>query len=281
MMDRLKYLERLIILFASIPFVYQAQANEPDRLQYSGPLHSGNVQCCYFEDENEQRIYDGSFDFKFENEDYAYDNLSGNPEVYRVLGTFENGVKTGGWEYILSGVGGDGYNQFRESITIDYINGKPTKYSFNTETPHFDSHLEYELIDEIITKGIYVQKLRPDFGNWSGSLSFCFNKDGKPDGEWSWKPDFDESSMIEPIQISQFYNNGVLQRIKFKNIATGEISTSKTVQNEEKPTEEFFPDKDFASQIHSEPAELILKFNIAVIERIGKPSPKVYHLILP
>lgn len=268
------------IIFASISIANQAHAKDPDCLYYSGPLHSGTVWCYYYEDENEQRIYDGPFEFKYTYE--GHDGTTDYTEDYTVKGTFTDDKRTDSWQWFHKGNCGATYCQFRKSIEIKYVNGTPIYYIFRTGTPHFESYLEYESTDGAVTKGTYSQGVLPNFDNNNGELSFSFNKEGKPEGEWIWKPEFDENSVSEPIQISQFYSNGVLSHIKSKNIATGEIIITDSVpSSNENITGELDLDKDFASQIPSDPAEMIRKFNGPVIERIGNPSPAIARLILP
>lgn len=207
--------------------------------KYTGTYPYGKVTYSYFDDENGNRIYNGSFNYNtIENESYNWKNhfglndyqeVQGNPfckgnyslnkktgswifgtitsygkndTIYAAYGNFKNDLPNGKFHYIYNN--DDSKKKRIFDFYVNYVNGIPVgKVNFkcaNNDNMRWEGNGEYSNIKSL---------------EMTGDLS----SEGEPSGEWIVKYQLETYS----FQRKDTYLKGTLIRSELKNFATGEI----------------------------------------------------------
>ena len=218
--------------------------------KYAGTYPYGKVTYSYFDDENGNRIYDGSFNYNMiENESYKwkdhfglndYREVQGNPfckgnyslnkktgswifgtitsygkndTIYAAYGNFKNDLPNGKFHYIYNNDGSKKKRIF--DFYVNYINGIPTgKVNFKCA-----GNDNMRLDGEGGSKAIKSLEI-------NGNLSSL----GEPIGDWIVKYQLETFSYYR----KDFYLKGTLIKSELKDFATGELLFNQDFSNKYK-----------------------------------------------
>lgn len=198
----------IILLATFAVFLSQAQTLQT----YKGVFETGTATYQYYENEQSDRIYDGTF------------NYAGNP--YTISGKFGKNQRTGKWKItaankvyktdkskiqLNTAVNGQYKNGSMDSIWT-YSNSIKT---FNPKTKKFSPKPEKTLSTANFSDNHFVGKISYEKGiTTKTTVTGQFNANGFPDGLWVIK---------SPKEAEELrYKDGVLLSRIVKDIATGD-----------------------------------------------------------
>jgi hypothetical protein len=220
------FLILLVIVKSSI-----GQTNIAYKGNFNSVNFKGIANYWYFENENQERVYNGNFSFR------TKDN------IVRIEGGYHNGKKHGKWNTTYLNNDPKSIYTFKSfNITGYYDNGNLTgKWILNKVQLHHPLSNFYDMyfgITSNITKapsratteictvsfkdnkfsGYFEHKIT---GKYSTRVLGKFNNDGFFDSTWTIS--YYEDGVI--YKIYREYNNGYLLSIRKKNTSSGDIET--------------------------------------------------------
>ncbi|MGV3630853.1 MAG: hypothetical protein ACO1O6_06595 [Bacteroidota bacterium] len=200
------------LLFTCLPILAVSFAGAQTLQTYKGVFETGTATYQYYENEQSDRIYDGTFSY------------AGNP--YTITGKFKQNRRTGKWK--TTAVNKVYKNeksriQLNTTVTGQYKNGSLDStwtYStaiktFNPKTKKFAPKPEKTLSTAHFTDNHFVGKITYERGIAAKTVvTGQFNAAGFPDGTWVIK----SAKEMEELK----YKDGVLLSRIVKDIATGD-----------------------------------------------------------
>lgn len=208
-----------LLTLAFFLFAYSLQAQTIKT--YSGPYGKGNATYQYYEDNNGERVYNGSFTYK---------GLEG---TIKITGTYKNGKRNGNWVctltnhfYIVMTMSG--------TIQVNYLNGNRegiSTYSLSKDVNRFDvSGKETETgrinFKNNIPSGEYFFSLANKVNSNAGkretntTIKGSFDENGYKTGEWNIQSVNNNLPIEEVKRYKQGYCYWYISRIS----STGEIN---------------------------------------------------------
>ena len=228
-----------LLTLAFILFAYSLQAQTIKT--YSGPYGKGNATYQYYEDNNGERVYNGTFTYK---------GLEG---TIKIIGAYKNGKRTGNWVctltnhfYIVMTMSG--------TIQVNYLNGNRegiSNYSLSKDVDKFDvSGKETETgrinFKNNIPSGEYFFSLTNKVNSNAGrretntSIKGSFDENGYKTGEWNIQSVNNNLPTEEIKKYKKGYCYWYISRIS----STGEINkkfdSTEFANNYFKNTDEIF-----------------------------------------
>jgi hypothetical protein len=215
--------------------------------KYSGTYPYGKATYTYYDDENGNRIYNGTFYYTtLENESYKwrdqfnlndYREIEGNPFC---KGNYSLNNKTGAWSFGTTYSYGKNdtiyaaYGTFKNDLpngVFHFILNN--QYSKNKRI--FDFYVNYK--DGVPNGKISFKCSGNDNMRWEGDgqskviksieMSGALSSNGLPSGEWTIKYQLETFS----FQRKDLYLNGTLIRSELKDYATGNVIFSQDFSN--------------------------------------------------
>lgn len=208
-----------LLILAFFLFAYSLQAQIIKT--YSGPYGKGNATYQYYEDNNGERVYNGSFTYK---------GLEG---TIKIIGAYKNGKRNGNWVctltnhfYIVMTMSG--------TIQVNYLNGNRegiSTYSLSKDVNRFDvSGKETETgkinFKNNIPSGEYFFSLTNKVNSNAGkreiktSIKGSFDENGYKTGEWN----IQSVNNNVPTEEVKRYKKGYCYYYISRISSTGEIN---------------------------------------------------------
>jgi hypothetical protein len=232
----------LTLAFSMLAYLLQAQTIKT----YSGPYGKGNATYQYYEDNNGERVYNGSFAFK---------GLEG---TIKIIGAYKNGKRNGNWECTLT-------NYFYIAMTmsgtiqVNYLNGNRegiSTYSLSKDINAFDvSGKETETarinFKNNIPSGEYFFSLANKVNSNAGIreaktiIKGSFDESGYKTGEWN----IQSVNNNLPTEEVKRYNKGYCYWYISRISSTGEINKK-------------FDSTEFANNYFKKQEEIFQKGNL-------------------
>lgn len=200
------------LLFTCLTLLAVSLAEAQTIQTYKGVFETGTATYQYYENEQSDRVYDGSF------------NYVGNP--YTITGKFSKNQRTGKWKIAAANKvykTDKSKIQLNTAVTGQYKNGSMDSawtYSnsiktFNAKTKKFSPKPEKTLSTANFTDNHFVGKITFEKGIAAKTtVTGQFNAAGFPDGTWMIK----SGKEMEELK----YKDGVLLSRIVKDIATGD-----------------------------------------------------------
>lgn len=202
--------------FAQNIKVYNGPFNEGASFngQYYDNEDKGTATYQYYENEKNERIYDGNFTYLNKK---PYDPAYGS--ITSVIGQFKENKKSGMWEYKITSLG---LHDKIESIKVvkgKYINGKLDGLWTFKNTENGTNKI---LGESVVTfkSGVLVGKYECNIGY---SVKGNFDDKGNRIGEWI----ISYNNNADKIEIKRKYENDILVSTLKRNLANGNILVEK------------------------------------------------------
>ena len=185
-----------------------------------GKQSTGDVEYKYYENEEYERIYNGSFKYNAPELDYGY-SLS-------IIGNYKENKKEGIWTYKLSKQSEFfDIKFFQLSITGEYSNGNLNgKWTFKRNTIYKEDYMGMHRIgdNEVNELSICSFKNNKFYSTFQYEfekvkINGNFDENGFFDGVW--KVNWEEEEI--PFESIRSYKNGVLYKKIYRNLSTGQI----------------------------------------------------------
>ena len=182
---------------------------------FLGTTITGQATYQYYENENNERIFNGDFSFNSKNGDY----------YHHITGHFKNGLRNGQWKiackisgwrgvlYIIVVTGEYNNGDLNGVFTYECTEAKNNKV-FATSKAHFKNNLlvgHYEYISSDEDNRFKIEYTLDSNGLYNGAFKVKYEKDGVP--------------YKDSIQ----YSHGNVSSRLYRNMSTGEILSKDTV----------------------------------------------------
>jgi len=218
------------ILTIFIGFIFYCSSNAQNIKTYSGNYDgtntTGKATYMYYENAQEERIYQGSFN---------YSALVNNVKV-SVTGNFKEDKRNGLWQTTVNLLKPAGTRVgMTETAIINYsdgkLNGKATYSRTLKDQWSGGIATTTSTVNANFSNSLYsgsISSLHNNSGIMTNSIKGQFDNDGYMNGKWvlqyhNDRTSFDAMKNSPILNDNREYKNGVLYKITIKNSSTGEI----------------------------------------------------------
>lgn len=183
---------------------------------YTGPYLNGEAEYNYFEDANQQRVYNGMFKYNEKR------TIEGRGEcTVQVTGGFRDSRKTGPWAVTITSDNGTS-----ETITGQFLNGQKTGvWTHRLSADNGSTNIR--TISSGFNKNLFKGTFSHAYGPFEGAgkykvvnITGVFDSDGTFDGEWKIAYTDQNNQQYEDVLK---FKHGVLYYRELKDLSSAKV----------------------------------------------------------